>query len=63
MGRGRTHLNLYEKAGPSVDRIRETQAQPSPAHTLGNDDDKPVIPRIPGPRKPSRATPGPAVTA
>lgn len=30
MGRGRTHRNLYETAGPDVDRIHQPQPQHSP---------------------------------
>lgn len=33
MGRGRTHLNHHEKAGPEVDRIHQPQEQPSFART------------------------------
>ncbi|KAB2976019.1 hypothetical protein F8R89_30905 [Streptomyces sp. SS1-1] len=33
-----------------MDRTDQTQAQHSPAHTPGNDDNKPVIPKIPHPR-------------
>jgi hypothetical protein len=32
MGRGRTHLNHHEKAGPEVDRIHQPHPQPTPAH-------------------------------
>jgi hypothetical protein len=33
---GRTHLNLYEKAGPAVDRIHQPRAQHSPRTDAAN---------------------------
>lgn len=42
MGRGRTHLNLYEKAGPDVDRTHQPQAEPTPAPDDGTPTNDPA---------------------